>query len=140
MVQEAYFTPQEGLRGDRWGSRPHKTANRQVSVIRTDIMNLLAGEADPCLSGDNLHVQLDLSTANLPQGSRLKIGTALFELTSETLAPCEQFERRFGQESFSIAKDPELADIRPRGLFLKVLEEGRIEVGDPIKVIRNSTD
>ncbi len=140
VLQEGYFTPVEGLRTDRWGSRPHKTTNRQVSVIRTGIIDLLAGETDPTLSGDNLHVHLDISTDNLPFGSLLRLGAALFELTPEKHTPCHLFEKRFGQEALSITADPNLASSRLRGLFLKVLEEGRIQVGDSIEVIRSATD
>lgn len=140
MLQNGTFTPEEGLRTDRWGSRVHQTTNRQVSIIRTDIIDLLAGEADPSLSGDNLHVHLDISSDNLPAGSQLKIGTALFELTPENHVPCHLFKGRFGPEAFSIAEDPELADIRVRGLFLKVLKEGSFQVGDAIEVIRKVTD
>jgi len=140
VLQEGVFTPEKGLLTDRWGSRPHQSNNRQVSVIRTDIIDLLAGDADPSLSGDNLHVQLDISTGNLPVGSQLQIGTALFELTPEKHVPCQFFEQRFGTEAFSITEDPELANNRLRGLFLKVVKEGRVRVGDTIEVIQRATD
>ncbi|MEE2750638.1 MAG: MOSC domain-containing protein, partial [Myxococcota bacterium] len=100
----------------------------------------LAAEADPSLSGDNLHVHLDISTDNLPVGSQLKIGTALFELTSEQHVPCHLFRQRFGQEAFSITEDPELAHNRLRGVFLKVVKAGSVQVGDSIEVTRRATD
>ena len=34
------------------------------------------------LAGDQLYVDLDLSTANLPPGTQLQIGSALLEVTA----------------------------------------------------------
>ena len=48
------------------------------------------------LAGDQLYVDLDLSEANLPAGTRLAIGGAVIEVTAEPHTGCAQFSQRFG--------------------------------------------
>ena len=49
--------------------------------MRADVARLIADGQDLSLFGDNLLVELDLSVENLPAGTRLRIGTALCEVT-----------------------------------------------------------
>ena len=64
VVDQLELSPEGGIHGDRWGKRSHSNRNRQVSAIRSDVLNCLAGETAPELSGDNLHLTIDLSAAN----------------------------------------------------------------------------
>ena len=80
VVAEGRLTPEDGLVGDDWrrrGSRstPDGSAepDRQVTVMNSRCVDLLAGgdrSAWP-LAGDQLYVDLDLSEANLPAGTRI---------------------------------------------------------------------
>ena len=51
------------------------------------------------LFGDNLLVELDVSPANLPTGTRLQVGTALCEVTPKPHTGCGKFAARFGQDA-----------------------------------------
>jgi MOSC domain-containing protein YiiM len=132
------LTVEGGMEGDRWGLRPHRSKARQLSAIRADVIDVLARGADPILSGDNLHVLLDLSSSNLPRGSRLQIGAAaVVQVSQEIHAPCALFSSRFGQDAHDITLAPAFEDQRLRGVLLTVLEGGRIAEGDEIRILRD---
>jgi MOSC domain-containing protein YiiM len=131
-----HLTPEDGILGDRWGKVRHKKRDRQVSAMRLDVLQTLAGNQDTALSGDNLLVDLDLSEANLPAGSRIKIGEVLFQISPQQHLPCEQFVARFGQAAHDAVLEPKWLALRGRGVLLEVIEGGAIHLGDPIRVIR----
>jgi MOSC domain-containing protein YiiM len=138
-VQSAMLTVEGGMDGDRWGLRAHRSKARQLSAIRADVIDALAGEADPILSGDNLHVLLDLSTSNLPPGTRMQIGAAaVVEVSAETHAPCALFSGRFGQDAHDITLSPAFEDQRLRGVLLSVVAEGRVAEGDKVRILRGT--
>jgi MOSC domain-containing protein YiiM len=125
------------MEGDRWGLRPHRSRARQLSAIRADVIDVLARGADPILSGDNLHLLLDLSNSNLPPGSRLQIGAAVVVQVSEVVhAPCALFSSRFGQDAHDIVLAPEFEEQRLRGVLLSVVEGGRVAEGDTVRLLR----
>jgi MOSC domain-containing protein YiiM len=53
----------------------------QLAVMQQDIADLIANGQPLTLFGDNLFLELDLSTGNLPIGSRLQAGRAILEVT-----------------------------------------------------------
>lgn len=132
-----HLTPQGGILGDRWGKVHHKSRDRQVSAMRLDVLHNLAGSQDIALSGDNLLVDLDLSEANLPAGSRLEVGQVLFQISPQQHLPCAQFIARFGQGAHDALLDPKWLALRGRGVLLEVLRGGEISIGDPIRVLRS---
>ena len=133
-VDKIDLTPEGGILGDRWGKRKHSSTHRQVSAIRKDILEELAGEAWTALSGDNLHVDLDLSEKALPVGSLLHVGTAILRVSPETHQPCQLFSGRFGQNAHDATLDQRWAEARGRGVLLEVLQAGAIQIGDTIQV------
>ena len=69
----------EGVPGDGWSRRPPRDPEAQLAVMRRDVAELIANGQPLSLFGDNLFVDLDISTANLPSGTRLRVGAALVE-------------------------------------------------------------
>ncbi|MEC7241668.1 MAG: MOSC domain-containing protein [Myxococcota bacterium] len=132
VVDQLELSPEGGIHGDRWGKRSHSNRNRQVSAIRSDVLSCLAGETPPELSGDNLHLTLDLSVANLPIGSCLQIGEVCFRVSPEVHNPCGQFIDRFGQSAHDATLEPDWVPRRARGVLLEVVEGGIIRLGDPV--------
>ena len=113
----------------------------QITVMRADVARLFAGDQPLSLFGDNLLVELDLSPANLPVGTRLRIGSALCEVTPKPHTGCGKFSARFGEDARAVTAAPAFADWRLRGLYIRVLEPGEVSPGDPIQVLaRPSTD
>jgi MOSC domain-containing protein YiiM len=127
-----------GIPGDAWERqrKPHPEA--ALAVMQTDVAELIAHGQPLELSGDNLWLNLDLSSANLPTGSRLRIGTVLLEVTPTPHNGCNKFKARFGTDAHRFVTDPELRHRNLRGIYLRVVEGGAIAVGDRVDVMRKS--
>jgi hypothetical protein len=133
---EAALSVEGGLPGDAWGRRMPEALDLQLTVMRADFGRLVAGGQPLSLFGDNLIVDLDLSLANLPTGSRLRLGEALLEVTPEPHTGCRKYRQRFGGDALRVTADRRFRDLRLRGLYVKVVLPGRIAVGDEIRVER----
>ncbi len=143
VVAEARLDPAEGLVGDAWGVRPSNlTPDRsphpdlQLTLMNCRVAALVAGaDARRPLAGDQLYVDLDLSEANLPPGTRLALGSAVIEISDKPHRGCRKFAERFGQEALKFVNSPVGRDLRLRGLNAKVVVPGTVRVGDPIRRI-----
>jgi MOSC domain-containing protein YiiM len=129
------LTPEEGVEGDRWRRRENPDPRAQITVMRADVARLFANGQPLSLFGDNLLVELDLSLANLPPGTRLSVGTALCEVTPQPHTGCGKFAARFGQDARDLTAAPAFRDQRLRGLYIRVLEAGEVGPGDPVRVL-----
>lgn len=131
----ARLTREYGVEGDRWSRRENPSSRSQITVMRADVAGLVADGQPIALCGDNLQVRLDLSTDNLPAGTRLRVGTALCEVTAKPHTGCGKFAARFGPEAREWTNSPENSAYRLRGIHLCVLEPGEVGPGDPIRVV-----
>jgi MOSC domain len=130
-------TPERGVELDRWDSDPARRSGNQVSLVNVHVLRSLAGgEERMALSGDNLHVDLDLTEENLPVGTRLSIGSALLEVSADPHRPCRKFHERFGASAVKKVVRASKRGRRGRGLLASVLRAGEIRVGDAIRVER----
>lgn len=133
-----------GVEGDRWAERSAKLgariADREVTLIRSDIAQALAAPQDAMWTGDNLHVTLDISEAHLPAGSLLRIGAAaVLELTARRHLGCGRFSERFGREARAVNGAEPVRGWRVRGALLRVRTGGEVCVGDLV-VVEQSAD
>lgn len=131
-----------GLVGDGWSMRPTRTGRppereRMLTIANADVALALAdGDADRALGfGDQLLVELDLSAANLPAGTRLRVGGATVEVSAAPHLGCVKFRDRFGRAALKAVNTDEGRAARLRGLNAVVLEAGRVRPGDPIAVL-----
>ncbi len=136
-LQQAELSPEQGLHGDRWATggatRPdgRPDPDMQLTLMNTRTIALIAGEpARWPLAGDNLYVDLDLSDDNLPPGTRLRVGTALLEVSAAPHTGCTKFATRFGLEATRFVNSREGKRLHLRGINAKVLEPGTVTVGD----------
>ena len=136
IVEQGALDVNEGLVGDSW-SRRSRSANpylaRQLTLMNARVIALVAGEADRWpLAGDQLFVVMDLSSVNLPAGSRLAIGSAVIEISREPHTGCSKFAARFGLDAVSFVNSPVGKELRLRGVNARIVQTGAIRVGDPV--------
>ncbi|CAN5559538.1 MOSC domain-containing protein [soil metagenome] len=134
----------EGLVGDTWKARPSKRTedggphpDMQLDLINARLSALVAGgDAEQrALAGDQLHLDLDLSHANLPPGTRLALGEAVVEITDQPHTGCAKFRQRFGADALHFVNHGEGADLRLRGVNAKVVQPGAVRAGDRVQKV-----
>jgi MOSC domain-containing protein YiiM len=129
------LTPECGVVGDRWADRESPDPDSQITVMRADVARLLAGGQSLSLFGDNLLVELDISEANLPAGTTLRVGSALCQVTPKPHTGCAKFLARFGHDALRLTATPAYESWRLRGIHLRVLAAGEVAPGDGIEVL-----
>lgn len=143
ILAEAELNPAEGLAGDTWNQRPStRTADgsphpdMQLTLINTRLIARVARQKDRWpLAGDQLFVDLDLSTANLPPGTRLALGSAVIEITAQPHTGCKKFLARFGVDAVKFVNSPLGKRLRLRGMNAKVARPGVFRVGDVVRKV-----
>jgi hypothetical protein len=133
--ERVVLTPDDGLPGDGWNRRPPRDPEAQLAVMRRAVAELIAGGQPLDLFGDNLFVDLDLSSANLPPGARIRVGAATVEVTAKPHNGCRKFQGRFGPDALRFVQAPATRDQNLRGIYWRVVEPGEARVGDPIRVL-----
>jgi hypothetical protein len=138
----------EWLVGDNWKVRgssltivgaPHP--EMQLNLMSSRGIALISGDKSRWhLAGDQLFVDLDLSGSNLPPGTRLSIGTAVIEVTAEPHTGCKKFVDRFGLEAMKFVNSPQGRNLNLRGINAKVVQRGKVAVGNPVSVARGESD
>jgi MOSC domain-containing protein YiiM len=135
VLAEATLDVREGLIGDGWHVRdqaPHP--DRQLTLMNARAAALVAGSRERWpLAGDQLFVDLDLGEANLPPGTRLRIGSAEIEVTAEPHRGCGKFSKRFGVDAVKFVNSAVGRELNLRGINAKVVDGGTVRTGDPIR-------
>lgn len=135
-VERAELTVDGGLVGDRWAKGEDPQRHSQVTLMSAAVGELIASaERAGYESGDNFYVELDLSADNLPVGSRLRLGTALLEVTWKPHRGCKKFVARFGEDIMRWMSLPSNESKRLRGIHCEVIEPGTASVGDSVVVV-----
>ena len=133
--ERVLLTPEEGVPGDGWSRRPPRDPQAQLAVMRHDVAALIANGQPLTIFGDNLFVDLDISAANLPLGSRLRVGDAVVEVTPKPHNGCVKFKGRFGDDALRFVQAAVTRHLNLRGIYWKVVEAGEVYVGGPIEVL-----
>lgn len=136
-LDEGWLDPVCGLVGDSWPSRsssrmPDGTAHpeMQLTIMNTAIALIAPDVTRWPLAGDQLYIELDLSAANLPPGSRLAIGEAVVEVTPQPHTGCRKFVQRFGLDAMKFVNSPVGRALNLRGVNARVIQSGRIRRGE----------
>jgi hypothetical protein len=130
-----------GLAGDTWPVRGSKRTadgsphpDMQVTVMNSRAALLVARAPDRrMLAGDQFYVDLDLSPANLPPGTRLALGSAVIEVTDQPHLGCAKFAARFGADALRFVNSRVGRELRLRGLNARVVAAGMVRPGDAIR-------
>lgn len=144
LVDEAELDPEEGLVGDCWRTRGSRSTpdgsahpGMQLTLMNARAAALVARSRDRwALAGDQLYVDLDLSGANLPPGTRLRVGTAEIEITSQPHLGCGKFARRFGTEALKFVNSQAGRELNLRGVNARIVSGGTVGRGDSIRPLR----
>ncbi|MDT5156182.1 MAG: hypothetical protein QOC61_789 [Acidobacteriota bacterium] len=143
VLEEGRLDVVEGLVGDGWRERgssrtPDGSSHpeMQLNIMNSRAVALVAQERDRWqLSGDQLFIDMDLSTANLPPGTQLALGSAMIEVTAQPHTGCKKFVARFGLDAMKFVNSPVGRELHLRGINARVVRAGVIRVGDVIKKI-----
>jgi MOSC domain-containing protein YiiM len=73
---------------------------------------------------------MDLSSENLPPGTRLAIGESVIEVTELPHTGCRKFADRFGRDATVFVNVGMGKTLNLRGINAKVIQSGDIKVGD----------
>lgn len=140
VLERAELDVALGLVGDNWSRRrsprtpdgsPHP--DMQLNLMNARAIAMFAGSADRwALAGDQLYVDLDLSAANLPPGTRLALGEAEIEITNQPHTGCAKFSKRFGVDAFRLVNSPVGRALNLRGVCARVIRSGTIRQGDAV--------
>jgi hypothetical protein len=140
VLDAALLTLADGVAGDTWNQRSSRRTDdgsphpdMQLNIMNARVTDLVAQSRDRWpLAGDQLYVDLDITEANTPPGTRLSIGAAVVEITGEPHTGCAKFTQRFGLDAHRFVNSRERADLHLRGVNAKVVIEGTIRPGDVI--------
>jgi MOSC domain-containing protein YiiM len=144
VLEKAHLDLELGVMGDTWIERgSSRTADggpnpeAQVTVMSSRAVALVAATRERwSLAGDQLYLDLDLSTENLPTGTILEIGDAQLEVTAAPHTGCAQFKERFGVEALRLTATPDGRFLRLRGINTRVVRGGDVGPGDTVRVVR----
>ena len=140
-LTEARLDPASGLEGDTWRSRGSKrtpdgsaSPDAQLTLMNARVAEAIAGDKERwSLAGDQLYVDLDISLANLPPGSRVQIGSAVIEFSEAPHTGCAKFVARYGIDAQKFVNSPVGRELRLRGANCRVVVAGTVRQGDVIR-------
>jgi hypothetical protein len=136
LLDSARVDTNVGLVGDCWLAKLEAKGkpvepDTQLTLMNARAAALFAGARERwALAGDQLYVDLDLSNANLPPGTRLAVGGAVIEVTAVPHTGCGKFLRRFGIDAQKLANSKVGRELNLRGINARVVRPGTVRVGD----------
>ena len=141
ILEEADLHVEDGLIGDSWiwrGSSRTADGSRnpdmQINIMNARVAALVAQDKSRWqLAGDQLYLDMDLSAENLPAGTQLAIGSAVIEVTPPPHTGCKKFVSRFGLDAMKFVNSSLGRELHLRGINAKVIQPGRIRVGNVAK-------
>ena len=130
----------EGLIGDNWKSRGSSMTEdggahpeMQLNLMNARVIQLVAGTRDRWqLAGDQLFLDLNLSSENLPPGTRLTLGSAVIEITEVPHLGCAKFAARFGKDAAVFVNSRRGKRMNLRGVNARVVSGGTVRPGDTV--------
>jgi hypothetical protein len=138
VLDEGVLDPSRGLVGDNWLARGSRSTadgsahpEMQLNIMNARVIALVAQDPQRwALAGDQLYLDMDLSLANLPPGTRLSIGSAVIEVTAPPHTGCKKFVARFGMDAMVFVNSGIGRQLNLRGINARVVKAGTIRTND----------
>ena len=138
VLDECQLDTVEGLVGDDWKARgsvqtPDGKAHpdMQLTIMNSRAIALIAQQKDRWpLAGDQVYIDMDLSSANLPPGTQIKLGSAVIEISAQPHTGCKKFVARYGLDAMKFVNSKIGRQLNLRGVNAKVIQSGMLRVGD----------
>ncbi len=137
------LTRDQGVPGERWLIAPWlklpdgtPDPRIQVSILPLRVMDLVwrDREATPH-PGDTIISDLDMSHANMPDGTLLRVGTAVLRVSDVFNDGCVKWKARYGRDAKDWITAPGHPALRLRGILCSVVTDGNVSLNDPILVM-----
>lgn len=137
-----------GAIGDRWERRTwlylsdgRPDPRVQVALMNSRTLSWLQ-QLTGCTHhpGDTLLVDFDLSKSNLPNGSRLRVGSAVLEISDVVNDACAKFAAHYGRDVFQWIRHAPNRSRRLRGVFARIVTSGQVRRGDAICPVNQRTE
>lgn len=141
VLDAGEFVVGEGLAGDNYVARgsartPDGAAHpeAQVTIMNSRAIDwITSGTKDMWkMAGDQLLVDFDISEQNLPAGTQLQIGGAVFEVSAKPHTGCKKFAARFGKPAALWVNSPAGKQLKLRGINAMVISPGIVRPGDSV--------
>ena len=135
------MTRHAGIPGERWLTLPWLRLPDgapdpaiQVSILPARVMDLVwqPGDAEPH-PGDPIVADLDMTEANLPEGTLLQAGTAVLRVSGVWNDACVKWKTRYGAAAKDWITAPGHRELRLRGVLCSVWSDGEVRLGDRIR-------
>lgn len=128
VLKEIEARRDHGLYGDKAGKRPG--GKRQVTFIQAEYIPLLQSllpNADISLANLRRNISISGINLNALKDQTIQVGDAVLQVTG-FCHPCSKLEENLGQGVFNAMRGH-------GGLTAKVIESGRIALGDTVRVV-----
>lgn len=130
-----------GVAGDHWAAGCWRTTEDgaphpdvQICMMSARCIRAIAGAPENWApAGDNLFLDMDLTPANMPPGTRFALGTAELVVTPEPHNGCQAFIDRFGRDACVFVNTGPGKLHRLRGIYARVTRDGEIAVGERLR-------
>lgn len=131
----------DGLPGDHWISGTGYARedgsgdpDAQICMMMSGCIRAIAGDrGNWAPAGDNFFIDMDLTPANMPPGTRFAIGSAEFVVTELRHNGCQKFIDRYGRDACVFVNTGVGKVHRLRGIYARVTRDGTVNVGDAVR-------
>lgn len=143
FVDQVEMTREFGIRGERWATAPwlrlpdgRPDPCIQISILGQRVMDLVWRDRhNTPHPGDPIVADIDLSEANIPTGSLLRIGGAVLRVSDRFNEGCVKWKVRYGADAKTWLTLPENIPLRLRGVLCEVVSDGIVQRGDLIQKV-----
>ena len=135
----------DGVPGDHWKRGTGYALDdgtgdpdAQICMMMSGCIRAIAGDkAHWPPAGDNFFIDMDLTPANMPPGTRFAIGSAEFIVTELPHNGCQSFIDRYGRDAVLFVNTGIGKVHRLRGIYARVTRDGTVSVGDTVRKLED---